>query len=69
MMTLADLQEWRVTFTMAAGSARRTFVFTLPAASENHAKDGAYGLAYAVNDASRHVWKTTSEITVEKVTS
>jgi hypothetical protein len=64
--TLADLQDWRVTFTMRAGSARRIFVVTLPAANESDARDGAYGLAYAINEACRHVWKMTDEVTVDQ---
>jgi hypothetical protein len=64
-----ELAEWRVTFTMAAGEWRRTFSFDIPAASEEQALDGARGLAYAINDASAHVWKVTDAITATAVTA
>ncbi|GIM88841.1 hypothetical protein [Paractinoplanes toevensis] len=67
MATLADLHEWRVTFTMGAGSARRAFVVQIPAVDEEHARKGAFGLALAINDAAGHVWKIGDEAVIERV--
>lgn len=64
-LSTVALDEYRVTFTMAAGQARRTFIMTIPAASEEHALHGALGLAYAINVASGRIWKTAGEVTAE----
>lgn len=66
-LSTVALDEYRLTFVMVTGRTRRTFVMTIPAASEEHAKNGALGLAYAINDASAHVWKMTGEVTAEAV--
>jgi hypothetical protein len=71
MTTLSTvaLQEFRVTFTLAAGSARRAFVFTIPAVDEKSALAGAYQMALGINDASGHVWKLTDEDAIAEVAS
>jgi hypothetical protein len=64
-LSTVALQEFRVTFTMAAGSARRAFVFTIPATDEEGALTGARLIADAIYDAAGHVWKLTDDFTVE----
>jgi hypothetical protein len=59
------LADWRVTFVMAARDQRRTFSLVIPAVDQEHALDGAYGLAYAINEASSHIWKITDERSAE----
>lgn len=62
MTTIADLQDWRVTFTMRTmDDQERTFSLVIPATHHQAALDGAHDLAYVINDASGHVWKITEE--------
>ena len=63
------LSEWRVTFTMTAGKARRVFVETIPATSGPMAVRGAEEIALGIWIASGHVWKMTGKATAELVTS
>jgi len=66
-LSTVALDEWRVTFVMAAGTSRRAFVMTIPATGEEGALDGAHQIALGINDASGHVWKLTNEFTAEAV--
>lgn len=61
----AALGEWRVTFTMHAGEARRVFVMSIPAVDEEHALHGAHQIALGINEATGYVWKLTSEFAAE----
>jgi hypothetical protein len=64
--TLDDLHDWNVTFTMSAGTQRRTFTMTIPAANEDGATSTAFDLAYAINEGSGFVWKIGSTDKVEE---
>lgn len=63
--SIAGLEDWKVTFVMAAGQWRRTFEMTIPAADEESALAGAHQIAIGINDSSGHVWKMTKEFTAE----
>lgn len=63
-----DLRDWRITVVMAAGSERRSFTVTVPAVGQEAARTAAYGLGWAINEGSGHLWKITDEILVEEAT-
>lgn len=65
--TSVALDDYRVSFVMAAGNSRRTFTITIPATSEKAARDGAEQIAWGINEVSGHVWKMTAEVRVEAV--
>lgn len=61
------LDEWEVTFVMAAGEQRREWTVQVPASDEKHALDAAYGIAWAINEGAEHVWKITDERRAKRV--
>jgi hypothetical protein len=66
MTTIDDLRDWNVTFTMHAGARQRTFTMSVPAADTDGAEKAAFGLGYAINEGSGHVWKTGDTVSVEE---